>query len=50
MALDITATITCDMCGRSDTRPLRESMLNAGPVCDRRSTALPFVALHVLAD
>ena len=26
MALDITATITCDMCGRSDTRPLRESM------------------------
>lgn len=26
MALDVTATITCDMCGRSDTRPLRESM------------------------
>lgn len=26
MALVITAKITCDMCGREETRPLRESM------------------------
>lgn len=26
MALDITAKITCDMCGRTEERPLRESM------------------------
>ncbi len=42
MALDITATITCDMCGRSDTRPLRESMRHGKlATVERRSQTGP---------